>query len=191
MSKRLAREALTKKYIVGRVGDIADGERIIVEVAGRAIGVFNVDGRYYAFLNRCPHRGGEMCKGDVVGLLESPRPGEFVFDLGKKFLTCPWHGWEFDLETGDSWVSADNMRARPFTIDVESGNIVVDGVANGETIEPGADVARFVDPVTHRIKGPYQADKVPVTIEDDYIVLSLGRFISHSDPDSVVGPGRV
>lgn len=170
------RDALKKKYVVARVGDIAEGERIIVEVAGRSIGVFNVEGTFYAFLNRCPHRGAELCKGDVVNLLESNAPADWRVDRTRKFLACPWHGWEFELTTGQSWVSPDNMRARPFNLDVESGEVVTDEISGGQTVQPGENVAQFVDPVTHRIKGPYQADKVPVTIEDDYVVLSLRAF---------------
>ena len=66
-----------RSVVVARADEIAPGERKLVRVGGRSIGVFNVGGTYYAFLNRCPHRGAELCKGDVVNLLESSRPAEW------------------------------------------------------------------------------------------------------------------
>lgn len=159
--------------MVARVDDIPPGERLIVEVAGRSVGVFNVDGRFYAFLNRCPHRGAELCKGAVLGLVSSRRPGDWTLDERRKFLVCPWHGWEFELETGQSWFDPARMRARAFGIGVEHGDVVAEELASGKAGRPASELSRFVDPATHRIRGPYQADKVPVTVESDYVVLSM------------------
>ena len=50
------------------VDEIPPGGRKIVEVAGRTIGVFNVDGEFFALLNRCPHQGGPLCTGNTLGL---------------------------------------------------------------------------------------------------------------------------
>ena len=56
----------TKRHVVARVADIPPGERLIVDIAGRSIGVFNVDGRFYALRNSCPHQGGPLCLGRTV-----------------------------------------------------------------------------------------------------------------------------
>jgi 3-phenylpropionate/trans-cinnamate dioxygenase ferredoxin subunit len=176
--------------VVARTSDIPEGQRLIIEVAGRSVGIFNVDGRFYAFLNRCPHRGGELCKGEVLGLVSSERPGDWHLDSSRKFLLCPWHGWEFDLETGQSWFDPQRMKARAFPVAVENGELVQKELDGGETVRPGADTARYVDPVTHRIKGPYEADKIPLTIEDDYIVLSLRRQGSAAGADRAVNAGH-
>ena len=47
--------------------DLASGERRLVDVEGRSIGIFNVNGEYYALHNRCPHMGGALCAGPVTG----------------------------------------------------------------------------------------------------------------------------
>lgn len=172
---RLSPADREKKYIVARTSDVPDGERLIVNVLGRSIGVLNVDGVYYAMLNRCPHRGAELCRGDVVGQLESSGPGEFLLDTSKKFLQCPWHGWEFDLATGESWFDPIKMRARSFGVRVEHGDILADEVQHGAAGVPEDASPQFVDPETHRVKGPYTADVVPVTVEDDYIVITMRR----------------
>jgi hypothetical protein len=59
--------AEARRHVVCAAADIAPGERRIVEVAGRRIGVFNVGGRVYALHNGCPHKGGELCAGRITG----------------------------------------------------------------------------------------------------------------------------
>jgi nitrite reductase (NADH) small subunit/3-phenylpropionate/trans-cinnamate dioxygenase ferredoxin subunit len=69
---------------VARVGDIPPGTARQVDVHGRWVGLFNIDGEYHAVDNLCLHRGGPLCEGSVQG----------------QVVTCPWHGWQFDVTTG-------------------------------------------------------------------------------------------
>ena len=92
------------EHIVGRVGDIPDGGSLIVEVEGRSIGVFNVNGEFFAVRNRCSHQGAPLCTGDVLPTLRAEglpngRIREY-FDEENPVVACPWHGWEYDLRTG-------------------------------------------------------------------------------------------
>src|SRR5215213_8795800 len=100
-----------ESYVVARAQDIPEGERIIIDIQGRSVGVFNVEGRFYAILNRCPHKGAQLCKGDIIDEVVSERPGDIRLNHGRKLIACPWHGWEYDLETGQSWYSAQRQRA--------------------------------------------------------------------------------
>ena len=63
------------RYVVATVDDIAPGERKLVQVQGRDIGIFNVRGEFFVIANRCPHEGASLCKGRVVGLVELSEPG--------------------------------------------------------------------------------------------------------------------
>ena len=135
------------RHVVAPVSEIAPGKSRIVDVAGRSIGVFNVGGEFYALINRCPHEGGELCKGRLVGLMESDRPGEYRLTRHGEMLRCPWHGWEFDIRTGQSWCDPENTKVRSYNISVEPGETLV--------------------------KGPYVAETVPVTVERDYLVVEL------------------
>jgi 3-phenylpropionate/trans-cinnamate dioxygenase ferredoxin subunit len=159
-----------EKHVVARVRDVPDGSRLIVDVGGRSVGIFNVDGEFYALLNRCPHNGAELCKGEVVAVLESSRPGDWRLDESRKLVACPWHGWEYDLATGESWCNPLRTRARPYGVGVEPGEAVARGLADG-TAETGTTTE--VDPATHRVKGPFTAEVLPVAVEDDYLVISL------------------
>ena len=87
-------------YVVA-ADEISDGERAIIEVKGRDIAVFNLEGQYRAVGDHCPHMGGPCAEGLVSGTFIADEDGELAYDEDKKIISCPWHGWEFDIETGD------------------------------------------------------------------------------------------
>jgi 3-phenylpropionate/trans-cinnamate dioxygenase ferredoxin subunit len=144
--------------VVARVGDIPDGGRVIVEAGGREIGVFNIDGQHYALRHRCPHLGGPLCNGVILGLIESTGPGDLTLDSSRKMLTCPWHGWEFDIKTGQSYWNPNGTRARLFPVEVQSGARLAKELA--------------VDS-DGRVPGPFVAEVIPVSIEDEYVVVTM------------------
>jgi nitrite reductase/ring-hydroxylating ferredoxin subunit len=67
-----------------KTGEIAPGTIKEFQVEGKAVAVANVDGKFYAISNTCLHRGGPLGQGPLEG----------------KIVTCPWHGWEYDVTTG-------------------------------------------------------------------------------------------
>ncbi len=87
-------------YQVASCEEITPGKPKIVEVGGKSIGVFFESGRYYAILNHCPHFGAPVCRGKVFGAVTSREPGQQSYDDTRPILRCPWHRWEFDMETG-------------------------------------------------------------------------------------------
>lgn len=151
-----------RRYVVARASDFAEGESRIFEINGRSIGVFRVDGAFHALLNRCPHAGGPLCAGYLIGTVEADRPGSYRFDAGRKLLTCPWHGWEYDLRTGQSYFDPSQVTAKPFPVQVEHGR---DIAAAGGPIEQ--------DDGSGLRKGPYVAEVFPISVEDDYVVVVL------------------
>jgi nitrite reductase/ring-hydroxylating ferredoxin subunit len=180
------------KYVVGTVDEIALGSRKIVEVGGRSIGVFNVNGEYFALLNRCPHQAGPLCKGNAYGVLKSGAVGEYEYSRPGEIVRCPWHGWEFDVRTGQSWFDPVQVRVRRYDVTVAPGSaMLVEGsdelVAEGAAPppEPGttpAEVAAATggqgetEPgMEGMVKGPYVAETYPVTVEQEYVVVEIGR----------------
>lgn len=109
------------RHVVATTADIPPGGRKIVEIGGRSIGVFNVDGRFYAIRNRCPHEGAALCEGVLSGLVTSTTPGEYRYDRSGEILRCPWHGWEFDITTGRSWFDPARTRVRAYETSIETG----------------------------------------------------------------------
>jgi nitrite reductase/ring-hydroxylating ferredoxin subunit len=135
------------REIVAKASEIAPGTSRLVTVKGREIGLFNLDGAFFALSNRCPHAGGPLCQGKIVALVQSERPGHYRLTRHQQFLRCPWHGWEFDIRTGQSWCDPDSVRARQFAVAVAPG--------------------------TELVKGPYVAEMFPVSVEEDYVVIEL------------------
>jgi 3-phenylpropionate/trans-cinnamate dioxygenase ferredoxin subunit len=109
----------TQRHVVAHVAEIPAGKRKIVTIAGRSIGIFNVNGAFYAVRNSCPHQGGELCLGPTVGLATADKPGEIHYSREGEILRCPWHGWEFDLVTGRSVFDPNRTRVKSYPVEVE------------------------------------------------------------------------
>jgi nitrite reductase/ring-hydroxylating ferredoxin subunit len=151
------------KFVVARYDEFQPGERRIVTVNGRSIGVFRVGDRFYAIRNRCPHQGGPLCEGRVFPRALSDVPGEVHLADGAPLLACPWHGWEYDLETGQSWIGASEPRVGSYPVSVEQGSTLAALLGAGR--DGGAGAPRTPQP------GPYIAETVTVHVEDQYVVL--------------------
>jgi nitrite reductase (NADH) small subunit len=72
-------------FTVAKVGDLRDGQAKVVDAGGTAIALIHARGTYRAFSNVCRHRGGPIGEGHV--------------DLKEGVVICPFHGWQYDLET--------------------------------------------------------------------------------------------
>lgn len=119
------RTAADRRHVVDRAENIPSGTRRIVEIGGRSIGVLNVDGTYHALMNNCPHHGAPLCEGVVKGTMEDSAPHEYHYGRHNQFIVCPWHGFEFTLETGRPLVDLGRMRVRTYEVAVEDGDVVV------------------------------------------------------------------
>lgn len=147
------------RHIVAPVEAIPPGERLIVEIAGRSIGVFNVNGEFFALRNRCPHQGGPLCTGPVSGFVSSSGPGDYHVTRQGEILRCPWHGWEFDIRTGQSWFDPKRVRVRSYEVMLEP----VSAAGGEHTTAPPHDLE----------KGPYVAETYPVDIEQHHVVVEV------------------
>ena len=97
---------MSNEIHVGTVTDFSDGKRAMVRIDGRDVFVFERDGRFHAFENVCPHMGGPVGEGILIGKVEAILGDnqEVVrerFSTEEIHLVCPWHGWEYDIETGE------------------------------------------------------------------------------------------
>jgi 3-phenylpropionate/trans-cinnamate dioxygenase ferredoxin subunit len=172
------------RYVVGTTEEIGPGERKIVEIGGRQVGVFNVNGEYFAILNRCPHQGGSLCNGRLSGLVTSSRPGEYTMSRSGEIIRCPWHGWEFDIRTGQSWFDPRAVRVRRYDVSVEPGSVLLSEAdeavppAAPETTPEGVAAAGGADPdpaMGGRARGPYVAETYEVVVEQEYVIVDTGR----------------
>lgn len=110
------------RYEVAKVADLLEKGRQIVKVKGMEIGIFLVDGQYYAWRNVCPHAGAPVCRGKISGTRLPSAVYEYEYGRDQEILRCAWHGWEFDLRTGRHLVNPD-VRLRGFTMEVDEDSI--------------------------------------------------------------------
>lgn len=165
------------KYIVAQVGEIPPGGRKIVELDGRSIGVFHVNGAYYALLNWCPHQAARLCEGQLWSALEGAVPGDYQTSRDGEIVACPWHGWEFDMRTGQSWCDPERLRVRAYDVRVEQGGAVAGGDAGVEDMTARDGSEAHPAGMGARRKGPYVAETYPVTSDGQYVVVDLGRRV--------------
>jgi 3-phenylpropionate/trans-cinnamate dioxygenase ferredoxin subunit len=135
------------KHVVAAVHELPAGSRKAVTIKGRPIVVFNLHGEFFGLLNRCPHQGAPLSEGFLGGLLQGEEPGKVYCTRLGEIIRCPWHGWEFDVRTGQSWCDPARIHARSYPVSVARGPQLV--------------------------KGPYVAETVPVTVEAEYVVIEV------------------
>lgn len=135
------------RNIVGVAAEIPPGDRKVVTVKGRPVVIFNLSGQFFALLNKCPHQSADLSRGILSGISQADKPGDAQCSRSGEFIRCPWHGWEFDIRTGQSWCDPASIAIRRFPVSVEMGSALV--------------------------KGPYQAERIPVSVEDEYLIIEM------------------
>jgi nitrite reductase/ring-hydroxylating ferredoxin subunit len=94
-------ELPSNAHHVGSADDLHSGDYLLAEVDGIEIAVYHTEDGYFAISNFCVHQGGPLCEGPVTGTLSQNEDGTLCFDEDTRVVRCPWHGWEFDIETGE------------------------------------------------------------------------------------------
>jgi len=94
---------------IATVDKVAAGSCRVVQVDGKEVALFNVNGKYYALENTCPHQGGPL--GD--GALED------------KTVTCPLHGWQFDVTTGEN-IGGAEINAKKYNTKIDGNDICIE-----------------------------------------------------------------
>jgi nitrite reductase/ring-hydroxylating ferredoxin subunit len=117
------------ELIIGKASEFPNPGRRVVAVDGAEIGVFCVGGRFTAFENVCPHMGGPVCQGKLIPRVQEVIAGDKT-SLGLRFsndqtnVACPWHGYEFDVQTGRHQGNP-HLRLRPVNIEVVGEDLVL------------------------------------------------------------------
>ena len=94
---------------VCKIGDVKAGCGKSLEISGKSVAVFNVEGNFYALNDICGHRGGPLGEGEVDG----------------KTVICPWHGWRYDVTSGANELVPD-LPTQKYELKVEGEDILVD-----------------------------------------------------------------
>lgn len=99
---------------LGPADAFPDGERRCLQPAGHNLGsevvVLNLSGRLTAFANTCPHAGMPLAEGELSGCV----------------ITCPFHGYSFDVFTGKNTDFPDDVPLIRYPVRVQNGRVEVD-----------------------------------------------------------------
>src|SRR3989441_3216707 len=88
--------------------EVKPGHGIVAEVNGKTLAVFNVDGTFHAIDNTCVHRGGPLGEGELEGSV----------------VTCPWHGWQYDVKSGKS-INNPSACVKSYQVKVEGSDVKI------------------------------------------------------------------
>ncbi len=94
---------------IAALSDCPPGASLEAVAGENIVALFNVDGQFFALDGVCPHQGGPLAAGQVTGCI----------------VTCPWHGWQFDVQTGQHQLSR-TLRQPSFAVKVEAGAVWVE-----------------------------------------------------------------
>ena len=93
---------------IAKTSDIPTGTGKVVEISGKTVAVFNCEGTLFAIDNTCKHRGGPLGEGS----------------LSNTTVTCPWHGWEYDVKTGECAMDP-SIKVQKFDVKVEGDDVLI------------------------------------------------------------------
>ena len=146
------------RHVIAAVDELPPGTRKFLEIDGRPIAVFNIKGEYFGLMNRCPHQGASLCEGPLIGLAQSKNPGEIEYTRQGEIIRCPWHGWEFEIATGQSWFDPAKTKVKAYPAGVESGETLAKN--------PELSAAGFQP-------GPYSGETYEVEVDRDYVIVNI------------------
>ncbi|OBB03406.1 (2Fe-2S)-binding protein [Mycobacteriaceae bacterium 1482268.1] len=104
--------------------ELPPGSMKLVEAGKFGVGVYNIDGEFYAIANYCSHEGAPLCEGYVGGanVYDPKTPGRVSVSRLGRIVRCPWHQWEFDITTGQT-VADPSRRIRTYQVEVSDGEV--------------------------------------------------------------------
>ena len=116
----------SRSHRICPVEELPPGGVRIARIGRYGVGVFNVDGRFHALSNYCPHRGAPLCLGEIEGTVRAgDEPYRIEWEREGECLRCPWHGWEFDIATGRA-LARTEVRAKTWPVSIVDGYVVVE-----------------------------------------------------------------
>jgi nitrite reductase (NADH) small subunit len=110
---------------VGTVEELRSEGCRVIDVNGRPVGVISVGDEFFAVSDRCPHMGASMCTGSLGATFVASDPHELVVGMDDRVIRCPWHGWEFDLESGRSLLEPRRVGLKTYRVTQTDGEVVL------------------------------------------------------------------
>jgi nitrite reductase (NADH) small subunit len=115
------------RHAVCSLDEVAPGQLRAAEVDGIAVVVARTPaGEVHVLRDRCAHQGARLSRGRLLQRVDGDRIGAYVLSEDEYVVRCPWHGYEFELETGHCLVDPRRSRVRAYAVIVEDGVIFIE-----------------------------------------------------------------
>jgi 3-phenylpropionate/trans-cinnamate dioxygenase ferredoxin subunit len=112
---------------VCRLDEVEPGGLHGVEVDGVAVVVARTpNGEMRVLRDRCSHEGARLSRGRLLHKVGGDSVGSYVLSEDEFVVRCPWHGYEFDLETGHCIADPRRARVRAYHVTVEDGVVYIE-----------------------------------------------------------------
>ena len=115
--------AQAQEHRVCRLDDLKPGVLRPFEIQGRTVGLLRTPAGVFAIGNRCPHQGGPICAGQVSGAMLPSDPDQYVYGYDGMVIRCPWHAYEFHVDTGESVGGVLRGRVPVYQTEVRDGEV--------------------------------------------------------------------
>lgn len=95
---------------IAKTGDVKDGDGKVIYVNGKVLALFNLNGEFFVIDNTCLHKGGPLGEGELDGSV----------------VTCPLHGWRYDVTSGACVFPATHLRVNSYKVNIKGEDIFVE-----------------------------------------------------------------
>ena len=95
---------------IGTISDVKSGESKLISIKEKALALFNIDGKFFVIDNTCLHKAGSLAQGKVDGC----------------FVTCPLHGWRYDITDGKCVLPGANLRLNSYKVSIKEKDIFIE-----------------------------------------------------------------
>jgi nitrite reductase/ring-hydroxylating ferredoxin subunit len=112
-----------REHLVGRLDELPMRKVHRIEIEGRTVGIIRTDAGVFAIGNHCPHQGGPMCFGHVTGTMLPSGPDQYVYGEDGLVIQCPWHAYEYRVDTGESVGQVVRGRVPVYKTEVRDGAV--------------------------------------------------------------------
>ena len=117
------------RHLAARSDSIPEKGRLVIDIGETTVGLFRVGGKLFAYENNCPHMGGPVCQGLIIPAVrelisDTQVSTGYAFDESEMRIVCPWHGYEFNIETG-SHPAKESIRLKRVAVEEDGGEVYV------------------------------------------------------------------
>lgn len=95
---------------IAKIGEVKDGHGKVIHISGKILALFNVNGEFFVIDNTCLHKGGPLGEGELDGSV----------------VTCPLHGWRYDVTTGRCTFPATNLEVISYKVNIKDEDIFIE-----------------------------------------------------------------